>query len=293
MSNRVAIVTCEAFIPDGLDEDRLLLQACARAGVGAELVSWSDRTVDWDGYDLAVLRSTWDYTGRRAEFLNWVAAVPRLCNPVSVVSANTDKRYLADLARIGVPVVPTSFAAPGEWASLPATGDFIVKPAVGAGSRGAGRFDAGLDGELDRATAHVGDLHAKGVTAMVQPYLDGVDTYGETALIFIEGRFSHAIRKGRMLAEGVQYAFDGPALFIPEQISARTPDAAEIALGTRVVGHFAELAGEPLLYARIDLLPSPDGPVVVEAELTEPSLFLDHDAESADRLAAAIADRIL
>ena len=39
---------------------------------------------------------------------------------------------------------------------------------------------------------------------MIQPYLTAVDTFGETALIFFGGVFSHAIRKGPML--------DGPDL---------------------------------------------------------------------------------
>jgi hypothetical protein len=121
-----------------------------------------------------------------------------------------------------------------------------------------------------------------------------VDTAGETALLFIAGpdglAFSHAIRKEALLT-GPDFGIDG--LFRPEKITPRTPSAAERAVAERT------LAGVPggtgrLLYARVDLIPGPDGaPVLVELELTEPSLFLSHADGAAERLADAIAARVL
>jgi len=232
-----------------------------------------------------VIRSTWDYTVRRTEFLAWADTVPRLHNPAEVLHQNSDKRYLARLAAAGIPIVPTEFFSPGEPVRLPAGIEFVVKPSVGAGSIGAGRFPADAQ---DAAREHAELLHAAGRTVMVQPYLAEVDTAGETALIFLDGRFSHAICKTALLAPDARYRPDSEQLYLTETITARRPSDAERELAERV----HEQLPASLLYARIDLLPSPDGPLLLEAELIEPSLFLAHADGAADRLAGAIADRV-
>jgi glutathione synthase/RimK-type ligase-like ATP-grasp enzyme len=292
VTRRIAIATCDPLLPAGDAGDDALVVACNDRDIDVDIRSWSDGQVDWSSYALTVIRSTWDYTTRREEFLRWLSAVPNLHNPASVVAPNTDKTYLRSLAAAGLPIVPTQFIEPGERADLPRSGQFVVKPSVGAGSRGAGRFDASHPGDLARADEHVASLHAAGRTVLVQPYLADVDAAGETGLIFIDGVFSHAIRKGPMLSDGVAHDVDGPALFVTESIAARSPDAAERAVAERFVAHLNAKAGGPLLYARIDLLPSEAGPVLIEAELTEPSLFLDHAAGSAERMAEAISSRL-
>lgn len=280
---RVALATAGA-LPDG-DEDAALLDAAlAEAGVTSTWTVWDDPSVDWSAVDLVVIRATWDYALRHDEFLAWterVAAVTSLANPAAVVRANTDKRYLRDLAAAGLAVVPTTWVEPGEVPTLPTAGEYVVKPAVSAGARDTTRYRAG-----DRAAAaHVARLQAEGRTVMVQPYLDGVDAAGETALVFIDRTYSHALRKGALLTPD---AGEVSGLYREEQMSAREPAAAERALAEDVL---AAVKGD-LLYARVDLIPGPDGaPVLLELELTEPSLFLVHAPEAAGRFAVAIRKR--
>jgi hypothetical protein len=294
VSSRVALVTC-ADLPELDPDDRRLVAPLRARGVAAVPAVWDDPAVDWSGFDLAVLRSTWDYPPRRGEFVAWAASVPRLANPPEVVSWNTDKRYLVELSLADLPVVPTSWLAPDDAGQLPTDGEWVVKPAVGAGSRYCGRYR--LDDPVHRRLAreHVGRLQRMGRLAMLQPYLPAVDTYGETALLFIADPhrgdlvYSHAIRKGPMLTGPDR---EGQELYLPEQISQRVPSASELAIARRVV---AEVPGgsDRLLYARVDLIPGPDGrPLLVELELTEPSLFLGHDTAAAARFAAAIAARV-
>jgi glutathione synthase/RimK-type ligase-like ATP-grasp enzyme len=283
----VVLATCAA-LPDGDEDGATLLAALTAAGVDARWQAWTDDRADWSA-DLCVIRSTWDYTLDREAYLRWVAAVPRLVNPARVVGWNSDKIYLRDLAAVGVPVVPTSWAAPGEVADLPSGSEFVVKPSVGAGSRGAGRFAAA---EVEAALLHVTALHEAGRTVLVQPYLSGVDTAGETALVYFDGVFSHAIGKGAMLPEGSVHAHDARVLYVEERISARTPTAQELAVGSLVMNLLRDRFGGDLLYARVDLLPGADGPVLVELELTEPSLFLGYADGAADRFATAIARRL-
>lgn len=287
----VLLATCAA-LPDGDEDGDLLVRALANAGVDARWAAWTDTNVAWDA-GLVVLRSTWDYTADRDAFLDWVDGLPRVANSAGIVRWNTDKAYLRDLAAAGVPTVATLFAAPGETARfLEDVAEFVVKPSVGAGSRGVGRF---THDRTDEAHRHAAELHAAGRTVLVQPYLDAEDTAGETALIYVDGRFSHAIRKGPMLPAGAAHPVHrGPDLYVEERIEPRVPDAAELAVGAAVLDMVRDRFGGDQLYARVDLLPSREGPVVVELELTEPSLFLQEgtgDSDPAATFAAAIAAR--
>jgi O-ureido-D-serine cyclo-ligase len=100
---KIALVTARAA--RDLDDDLPPLQsALQQAGTDLAVVDWDDANADWSQYDLALLRSTWDYTERVEEFLDWtqrVSAQTRLLNPLGVVRWNTDKHYLHDLARAG------------------------------------------------------------------------------------------------------------------------------------------------------------------------------------------------
>lgn len=291
---KIALVTAIAAF--ALDEDLAPLQeALHRAGIEAPIVAWDDPTVSWGRFDAALLRSPWDYTERLAEFLDWAARVStetRLLNPIEVIRRNTDKHYLADLAAKGIGVVPSEFAEPGDDAATAlaaflekfAAGEFVVKPAVGAGSRDAQRY---ARAQSDAATTHVARLLGENRSVLMQPYLASVDDAGETALMFFDGRFSHAIRKGPLLQLDT-----GPtrALFAPEAITPRTPGADEIALAQATL---AALPEGPLAYARVDLIRAADGsPRVLELELTEPSLFFAHGEGAADRFAAALKARL-
>jgi glutathione synthase/RimK-type ligase-like ATP-grasp enzyme len=273
---------------EALDEDLPPLRdALAARGIGQQVVHWDDPTVDWGMFDAALIRSTWDYMERLPEFLAWserVAMQTRLLNPPEVVRWNTHKGYLLELAGHGVPIVPTRLFRPGDELELPQEGEFVVKPAVGAGARGARRFMS----RTDEARSHAQELLGEGRDVLVQPYLARVDAQGETALIHFDGQYSHAIRKGPLLAP------DGAAtsaLFAPEQISPREPGAAERALAAKVLAALP-FAQTPL-YARVDLLAGEDGqPVLLELELTEPSLFFDHAPGSAGRFVEALCTRL-
>lgn len=305
---RIAIVTVHAARE--LDEDLApLVVALRRFDAEVEVVDWDAAAVDWARFDLAVLRSTWDYTQRLPEFLAWAARVAtqtRLLNPLEVVRWNTDKHYLAELAHAGVAIVPSVFVEPGEdvTAALEAflstyaadAAEFVVKPCVGAGSRDAQRH---ARDERAAAHAHIARLLAAGRSVLLQPYLDRVDASGETALIYFDGVFSHAIRKGALLRRG-----EGPtpALFAAEEITPRVPSAEERALAERALAALSarvSAAGggrsfaPPLAYARVDLIHDAEGaPRLLELELTEPSLFFDHAVDSATRFARALLARV-
>jgi glutathione synthase/RimK-type ligase-like ATP-grasp enzyme len=242
---------------------------------------WDDERVDWDRFDLTVVRSTWDYSNRRDDFLAWAANVPRLFNPYDVLEYSSDKHYLADLGEAGHRIVPSFFCDVGEAPVFP-TGDFVVKPCVGAGSVDAERFGAD---ELEQASAHVRSLHERGRDVLIQPYVSSVDEFGERALVFIDGGFSHAMTKGPMLNTP---AAQRDALFRLEQMKNAQAEPDALVFAERVLG---DLEWRDLLYARVDLVRDDHGWILMELELVEPFLFLQFEPEAARRLALGIARR--
>jgi O-ureido-D-serine cyclo-ligase len=292
MDRATAVALVSARAAHDLDEDLPPLVDALRAkGADVRVVDWDDEGVDWRAFDFAVLRSTWDYAARLDEFITWAARVAgqtQLLNPLPVVRWNTDKHYLARLASAGVRTVPSEFVEPGQDAATALagfqarhrTGELVVKPAVGAGSRDAQRHRSG---EHTAIAEHIRRLTATGRSALLQPYLDRVDVAGETALIYFGGGFSHAIRKGPLLRSGEPPT---AGLFAAETITPRTPTSEELRIGE------AALRAIPfgtLLYARVDLIRNADdAPCVLELELTEPSVFLAHAPGAAERFAAAI-----
>ncbi|MGW3955645.1 ATP-grasp domain-containing protein [Streptomyces sp. NPDC004752] len=268
---RIALVTYDPGTEPNRDRDLpVLVEALTDAGAEAVAVHWDDPGVDWSGFDLVVIRSTWDYSRRAEEFVAWAeraGKATRLANPAAVVRWNTDKRYLGDLAAAGVPVVPTRYVAPGERAGLPDDHEFVVKPTFGAGARYAARY---APGERAAALRQLARMHEEGLTAMVQPYVRGVDVGGERAVQFFGGRLLHASRKRAVLSPGT--AYDAEKVAHPGLVPW-TPSSAELAVAERALAAVPD--APELLYARVDLVDGEDGtPQVMELELIEPNLFL-------------------
>ncbi len=283
MIDRLAWVTTAEV--RGYDEDEPLgLAALARTGVEVEVVDWDDADVDWSSYDRVVLRSTWDYTLRLPEFLAWlerVSAVTELVNPLPAVRWSLDKQYLAELEAAGVPITPTEFVPVGAEPAFP-EGRFVVKPAVGAGSRDAASY---RPEQVDQAAAHVARLHEAGLVVLVQPYVASVATDGEWPLLFFGGAYSHAASKRVALPEAGEVS----GLYVPEDSAPHTASPEQVAVAQAAVDVVTERFGA-LAYARVDVVRGDDGSYrVLEVELVEPSLFLPYaDAGAADRLAAAL-----
>ncbi|GAA3002705.1 hypothetical protein GCM10020229_13420 [Kitasatospora albolonga] len=281
----VAVVTSGI----GLELDADLpevVKALRAAGASAEILIWDDPSVDWGRYDLAVIRSTWDYSERLADFLSWTeraGRATRLLNPAATVRWNSDKHYLAELAARGVPTAPTRFAEPGgEFGpeDLPTGRGVVVKPAVSAGAVDTARYEAGRAGD---ALRHVRMLTGQGRAAVVQPYLRLIEE-GERALVFFAGAFSHAIRKGPVLTE--PNVIDNDRTAHPG-VSAYEPTPEELATARAALA-VVPAPGAPLL-ARVDLALDDDRrPVVMELELIEPNLFLAHHPDALGRFAAAV-----
>jgi hypothetical protein len=289
---QVGLVTC-GQLPLADDDTRRLIAPLAALGVAAVPAVWDDPAVDWALFDLAVVRSCWDYVPRRDEFLAWAARVTHIANPAAVLSWNTHKRYLKDLAAVGIPVVPTIWLEPAQDWTPPVSGDWVIKPAVSMASLDAGRYRMDDPDQRRLAVAHVHRLQADGRAVMVQPYLRGVDDEGETALVYIGGVFSHAMRKAAVLT-GPDVGLD--RRFQPQgglELRSCQATALERLTADQVLAAVPG-GGSQLLYARVDLVRDQSGrPVLMELELTEPQLYFGAASGTAEWMAAAIRKRVM
>jgi len=287
----VALVTCREAL--GIDYDMpLLLEAVRATGIAVDEVCWDDESIDWSTYDQVVIRSTWDYHRRYDQFMQWVravSAVSTISNSLDVIAWNTDKHYLAEVTEMGLPVVPTVFIEPGqeEWLEqvheLLTNGDVVVKPAISAGSNDTERHS-----NIDAAQKHISELLSAQRSVILQPYLADVDVHSETGLVFIDGKFSHAFAKGALLAQAKNMT---SGLYAEEEIGVRQPTAEQLLIGERAMKWLTSRFGK-LLYARVDLLPTVQGPVIIELELTEPSLYLLLHPSAASELANALISHL-
>jgi glutathione synthase/RimK-type ligase-like ATP-grasp enzyme len=269
------------------DTDAHLVVALEQRGARVHAPRWNDPDIDWGSFDLAVVRTTWDYPEDRDGFVGWAAEVEEvtgLLNPADVLRWNTHKSYLLELEDRGAPVVPTAWLAQGDRVDLTELlasrgwARAVVKPAVGAGSVGLVRVDAHEREEGQRA---LDELLASG-DAMVQPYLPSVETAGELSVVVLDGEVSHAVRKLPRAGDfRIQEEFGGRAHAVPLDRETR-----------QLAAWAVEAVGADLLYARVDLLEDEVGShQLAELEATEPDLFLDAVPEATDRFADAILRR--
>lgn len=281
---RIAIATCAGYADLEVDDD-LLREALRERGAEAASVVWDEGDVDWEGFDLCLVRSTWDYHEKHGEFLAWtrrVEAATKLRNAADLVAWNSNKRYLRELAEQGVRTVPTVWVDRGSDAELEAIlaeqgwDEAVVKPVVDLGAKNLRRVRRG---EGSTALEDVLRRH----DAMVQPFLPSLEEQGETSLVFIAGELSHAVQKRPAPGDfRVQSIWGGTA--IPAQ-----PEAPQVKLAEQVLNQL----DEPPLYARVDLVSDLDGePALIELELIEPNLYLATDPAAATRLANAVVAQL-
>lgn len=273
-----------AYAGNILEEDRILAEAFRAVGCDVSRVDWADPHVDWRRFDAAVIRQTWDYFDRLDEFLAWldrVESLTMIVNPIEVIRWNCDKRYLVELAAAGVPTVPTIVIERQdrgpELTDLMDRDGFdeaVIKPAVSGAGRETYRIKRS---EADRHEATWQRL-VSAESMLLQPFMPAIVEHGEVSLIVIDNKVTHAVRKIAAAGE-FRVQDDHGGTVHPHASSPLETAAARTAL--------AAVPG-PVSYARVDLIETPDGPLVMELELIEPELFFRHEADAAARLADAV-----
>ncbi len=283
---RIAIATCAGY-DDLKVDDEMLRAALAERGAEAESVVWDGPDPGWEGFDLCLVRSTWDYHDKHDEFLAWarrVEAAGALRNPANLIAWNSEKTYLRELERAGVPTVPTVWVEPDTAldaeALLAKRGweEAVIKPAVDLGAKNLHRVRAG-SGEAQPVLETVLERGE----AMAQPFLPSLESEGELSLIYIDGALSHTVRKHPARGDfRVQSIWGGT-------MKPAEPTAREVEIGDLALSQL----DEPPLYARVDLVADlANEPALIELELIEPNLYLSTHPNAADYLANAVLSKL-
>ena len=285
---RVAILT-----PDPAEGDNASLwpkvlarlqSALGIAGIEAVPTPWTAHVDGGEGlrhFDRVLPLLAWGYHFQHARWLRacetWARDGIAISNSANVLAWNSDKRYLSALAGRGVAIPPTAFSDDLSQALVDrvfvdtGAGELIVKPAVSGGAWKTRR--------IRRGDAVAGE---RGVAMLVQPYMTTIESEGETSLLYFGGRFSHAVNKRPVPGEfRIQEEFGGLYALLP------SPPAGAVALAEQVLA----AVDEPLLYARIDMVPDADGRwLLMEAELIEPDFYLGVDPAQGAGFARALRD---
>ncbi|MFT5584283.1 MAG: glutathione synthase/RimK-type ligase-like ATP-grasp enzyme [Cognaticolwellia sp.] len=284
----IALATCSA-LPEWEKDDLPLHTALRALGVVIHQPVWDDAEVDWTRFDAVLIRTTWDYAENREAFVAWARKVgDRLLNPPRVVVWNTHKSYLRALAKEKVSIIPTIWLDRYQDLHLefiwPGWERGFIKPQVGANSSGTLRFDAS---ELGAVESVLRDALRRD-DMMLQPYLSQVETRGELSAIYIDGVFSHAVRKVPVAGD-YRVQDDHGASDYPHTLEAKQLEVCQAVMDAAARVLCLE---EPLLYARVDLLhDDKDKLLLTELELVEPSLFFRHGSGAAEKLAMALVAR--
>ncbi|MCA1814335.1 MAG: hypothetical protein LC624_10370 [Halobacteriales archaeon] len=284
MQPSIALATCHE-LPQSCPDDASLFAGLAQAGIHVQAQPWDAPGVDWAGFDLVLVRAAWDYFLHIDRFRGWLDRCERdgvnLWNPPAVLRWNSDKLYLEELARAGVPTVPMRVVPPDSQDTLAfvmeETGwsDVVVKPAVSGGAWGTFRASAAkpMEHPFAQQKAHG--------AVLVQPFVAEVRR-GEWSFVFFERAFSHAVLKRPGEADFRVQEKHGGTLS-PVQASPAQVGQARAVLDA--------VKGE-LLYARVDMVDVRGTLTLMELEVLEPELFLRTASGSAERCVAAVRQRL-
>ncbi|MFF0345739.1 RimK family alpha-L-glutamate ligase [Kribbella sp. NPDC004875] len=282
MTKRIALAT-SAEHAELHPHERPLLDALRAAGLDPVVEVWTDPSVAWSAYDAVLLRTVWDYFLRYDEFTEWLALLDKSGVPVlndsGQVRWNSDKQYLLALRERGVSIVPSQVAAGAclrEVVAGLAGQEIVVKPTVSGNALHTVRGVAGSP-ELEQALTELPEI-----VYLVQPFLPEIQSAGEWSLLFFDGEFSHAVVKTPAADDYRVQEFYGGQVTLTDPPAA-VLDSARAALTA---------AGPTPTYARVDGVVVNDRFLLMEIELIEPYLFLPQFPAAADKLAAAVADRV-
>jgi glutathione synthase/RimK-type ligase-like ATP-grasp enzyme len=294
---RVAVLKCANLpsfvtwdVPDVdkyFADDRLLIAEFAQRGVEAESVVWSDPAADWRRFDLALIRSTWDYIDEREHFLSVMAAIDaspcRLFNPLDAVRWNSHKSYLFDLQERQVPIVPsylTSAAARArlqEQAIQEGWQSAVLKPVVGAGAADVFLVPAH---EIATTVERLAEQRPQ-QAFLLQPLVESVRSEGEWSFIYVDRELCHVLLKkpapGDYRAHGIYGGTVATAAPRPDDLVA--------------VDAILDRLPFDLLYARVDLVRLDGRLAVMELELVEPVLYFNLAPRGVGRLVNAALSR--
>lgn len=282
----IALAT-DSSIPELPGGEDLLRVALAGKGMNVSVVAWNDKRVQWSTYDAVIVRSCWGYYRQMSAFLSWLTKLEKIGVPIyndaQTIQWNADKKYLLDLKERGVKIAPTVIASKDSTQSLSSYvellpgDDCVIKPCFGADAYGVYHFNKA---DLQRAMQQFQQLTNQS-DVLVQAFVPEIKD-GEISVVFFDNVYSHAVIKKPAPDDfRSNHTWGG-------QISPYAPSPDELITFSK---QYAKCAVDTL-YARLDVVRTPHGFVLMELELIEPYLYIEHSVNRAELFADACTKRL-
>ena len=283
---QLAIASSRQF-PSIHEDDAHLAATLKLLGVAPTVCIWNDPTVDWAAFDAVLIRTIWDYFEHYAAFLAWTHTLDRLgvsvINDTPLMRWNSDKRYLLEMQRQGVPIIPTRVVSGHVLpeALADATEEMVIKPTV---SGGAWHTVRGRPGTAEFAQAL--QRLPKQMDYLLQPFVPEIASDGEWSLLYFEGNYSHAVLKRPVTGDyRVQEQHGGT-------VTQATPNEHTLSAAGKVLATVATLGHQQPAYARVDGVVVGGRFLLMELEVIEPSLSLVRRQDAAERFARLLRQRL-
>lgn len=269
-----------------LSDENLLIKEFESLGHNAFNIIWSDKSVNWNEYDIAIVRSAWDYIDRYEEFIRVLKKINdstcRLYNPYKTIVWNSDKNYIFDLEKWGIPVVPTYKTSGIDLNEIKSffekngISEIIFKPVIGGGGADVHRTD--IKEMINRhKTLTEKQPHYE---YLIQPLVESVMTEGEYSFVYIGRELSHVLLKKPAAGNFLSHVMYGGSI---EKV---IPDEEDILQAEYILNKLVP----DYIYVRLDLLRIDKKLSVIEVELIEPILFFDLAPGCAGKLARAVVN---
>lgn len=269
------------------NSDKLLVKPFYKHGFIIDAIPWDKKDVIWNSYEIVILRSSWDYHYRIPEFITWLEYLNEkrvnLWNPIKIIKWNMNKKYLLDLEKKGVLIIPTLILNKDTIKSVKNSinnkkwKEIIIKPVYGASAYKISKITR------DPSTRSFYSLVRDDMMnddLLVQPFIREITTIGEFSFIFFNKKFSHAIHKKPKRNEfRSQPEFGGSeALY--------QPTIQQISQAQKIL----HLVDSPLIYARVDGLIIKNKFILMELELIEPYLYFEKKGGSAEKFVESVIE---
>lgn len=275
---RVALLSMD-YIEGFFSYDYLLVEPLKKFGWQTETISWKNKSVNWNDYEVVIVRSTWDYQKSPKKFLQVLEKInsqTQLENNLEIIKWNMDKSYLRDLKVKGTKIVPSiwrdSFNK-NEFQNFFEelnSDEIIIKPTISANAFNTFRIkSADLDTHI-----LILDTTFKNRAFVVQPFMKNIISEGEYSLFYFGGKYSHTILKTPKQDDfRVQEEHGGILKLVQPDEKMKV-----------TAGKILDVIETDLLYARIDFVRTDENDfALMELELIEPSLYFNMDPESPER----------
>jgi glutathione synthase/RimK-type ligase-like ATP-grasp enzyme len=280
----ILIATCSEY-PHPTPNLEALVNALKAQGMEAVYLPWKTTPLEtFIATDAVLPLCCWDYYDDPGRFLAWIDALEaggaRLLNPPALLRWNVRKTYLLEMAAAGLAVPKTirltdaSSDAVARAMEQKGWRTAVLKPVSSQNGHGIQKLD-----RANRAQWSVEDMTGD---MLLQEFQQDVGALGETTMTFIDGTFSHAVR--RILKPGEWRA--NPQYGITYERVEVSRDVIDTAQA------YVDFLPQTPLYARVDGLVRSTGFMLMELELIDPYLYLEFAPGSADAMARAVVRRL-